>query len=598
MADKVTSWLRGPKTIFSLDYRALAVFRIGLSVLLVYDIVTRAGDALAFYTDFGVLPRDVFVDKFANPFHVSLHLANGKVGWIWFLQAVHAVFALMLLFGFKTRLATVASWVLLISIHNRNPLILNGGDTLLRMLFFWGMFLPLGMKYSVDAALAKDDPPQEPRCFSGASVALVCQVLIVYAATVLLKNGNDWWPDGTASYYALSVDAFTTRLGAWLSQWHGFLRVVTYGVFFLEAAAPLLLICPLFFSWVRAITVFSLIALHVSFDASLRIGMFPYVDAVSLIVLLPTPFWDFVFGRLVTEQRRMLEIRYDGECGFCAKLVRILKTFLLIPETKLAPAQADAEFAAIFERERSWIVRSRDGKDALRFEAFVVILEHSPLVGWLARRLPLRKLAGAGDRVYGWIASSRSRLSHWTAACLPWGVHPRAGGRFSSLVCVFFLVYVVHWNLSTPPQVDVQVRAPWNRVASVLRIDQKWGMFAPYPLRDDGWFVVEGELRDGTKVDVRHGREEAPSYDKPALVSADYKNARWRKYLMHLWKKDKKKYRPYYGQYLCRAWNGDADRPARRKLSKLQVHYMLERTPPPGQPARVKKVTILRHNCL
>ena len=63
--------------------------------------------------------------------------------------------------GYRARLATIACWFLVMSIHNRNPMILSAGDILLRLLLFWAMFLPLGARYSVDAALDKN--PSVPR---------------------------------------------------------------------------------------------------------------------------------------------------------------------------------------------------------------------------------------------------------------------------------------------------------------------------------------------------------------------------------------------------------------------------------------------------
>lgn len=215
------------------------------------------------------------------------------------------------------------------------------------------------------------------------------------------------------------------------------------------------------------------------------------------------------------------------------------------------------------------------------------------------RRLPLRKLKGPGDRVYRWVAANRTKLSRYTTAYLPWGFHPRArAGYPSSFACLFFLGYIAFWNLKTLPQFNVDVPPPWNRIASVLRLDQKWNMFAPHPTRDDGWYVIEGELRDGTKVDVWRMIEEAPSYEKPSLVSEAYDNARWRKYMMNIWKKSKRDHLLHYGRYLCRLWNRDPERPESRKLQKFQIHYMLEKTPPPGEPARAKRATIWRHRCI
>jgi len=58
----------------------------------------------------------------------------------------------------------VISWFLLISLQNRNPIVLQGGDILLRMLAFWAMFVPLNAYFSLDRALDTSGvaPPRRP----------------------------------------------------------------------------------------------------------------------------------------------------------------------------------------------------------------------------------------------------------------------------------------------------------------------------------------------------------------------------------------------------------------------------------------------------
>src|SRR5690606_10376590 len=136
---------------FTLDLRALALLRIGLGALLLIDLYTRATDLEAHYANTGVLPLPALFSHEWNPYFFSFHTGSGlwQVQAIFFLLA--AFFAVCLLLGYKTRLATVLSWALLVSLHNRNPLILQGGDDLVRMLLFWSIFLPLGSFYSLDS---------------------------------------------------------------------------------------------------------------------------------------------------------------------------------------------------------------------------------------------------------------------------------------------------------------------------------------------------------------------------------------------------------------------------------------------------------------
>ena len=134
--------------LFSADLRSLAIYRVVLALLALADLISRATDLSAHYTDTGVLPRYALLQELPSRWRFSLHLLSGDA----FVQAALFILAglaaLALLIGLRTRLMTVIVWVFLVSLHERNPLVLNAGDTLLRMLFFWGMFLPLGVYWS------------------------------------------------------------------------------------------------------------------------------------------------------------------------------------------------------------------------------------------------------------------------------------------------------------------------------------------------------------------------------------------------------------------------------------------------------------------
>jgi hypothetical protein len=61
---------------YGLDLRSLALFRICLGALIVGDLIRRARDLRAFYTDFGVLPRAVLLEQFAGRWVISVHLSR------------------------------------------------------------------------------------------------------------------------------------------------------------------------------------------------------------------------------------------------------------------------------------------------------------------------------------------------------------------------------------------------------------------------------------------------------------------------------------------------------------------------------------------
>lgn len=52
--------------LLGFDLRSLALFRICLGILILVDLIVRFQDLKAHYTDFGVLPRHILIEKFLN----------------------------------------------------------------------------------------------------------------------------------------------------------------------------------------------------------------------------------------------------------------------------------------------------------------------------------------------------------------------------------------------------------------------------------------------------------------------------------------------------------------------------------------------------
>ena len=121
---------------------------------------------------------------------------------------------------------------------------------------------------------------------------------------------------------------------------------------------------------------------------------------------------------------------------------------------------------------------------------------------------------------------------------------------------MFCLLYVIMWNIRTLDFNYYEKYFPkhYNWLGQTLRIEQYWNMFAPYPLRDDGWYVIDGTFSDGQKFDVFNSKKTI-SFEKPDFVSKTYSGQRWRKYMMNIWFKKYSKHRLYYGKYLCRTFS-------------------------------------------
>ena len=240
----VLRWMRAKVLveIFGADLRSLAALRIVLAVLVLADLANRATDLTAHYTDEGIMPRTVLLEEgVINRWAFLLNLMNGGFFFQALLFGVATLAALALIVGYRTRLMTIVVWVVLLSIQWRNPLLSGAGEPFLRVLLFWGMFLPLGAYWSVDRLL-KAAPQRLPmRLLSLATVGLFLQIAFVYWFTVLQRSGREWRTDGTALYYALSLDQIVTPVGAYLYQFPELLKMLTFATIGLEAFGPFLL---------------------------------------------------------------------------------------------------------------------------------------------------------------------------------------------------------------------------------------------------------------------------------------------------------------------------------------------------------------------
>jgi hypothetical protein len=280
-----------------IDLRALAFFRIGIGFILLYELIVRSFWIWDHYSDFGIMPRGTLLSQYQNLDFWSFLFVNASIPFIWMHFIAHGLCALFLILGFRSRLMMFFCWLLLASLQNRNFMI-SSGDALLRIAMFWAMFLPVGARYSLDALWAVRKVKVNSLA-TLASFMILFQMAAVYFFSALLKSGPDWYPDFTATYYALQLDQFRTFFGIWLSQFPEFLHLTTILVFFLELVGPFLFFSPIFTNGLRFVMVIFFAAMHVGFLLCLQIGAFPFVDLMALSLFLPSFFWDFIENKLL-----------------------------------------------------------------------------------------------------------------------------------------------------------------------------------------------------------------------------------------------------------------------------------------------------------
>lgn len=545
------------ENFFGADLRSLGLMRIAVAVVLLADLIQRSGDLLGHYTDFGVLPRAALIENDYSRWHISLHLINGTWEVQAILFAMAGVFALLLLVGYRTRVVTVVCWFLYLSLRTRNTLL--WADALLCEILFWAIFLPWGARFSLDKTLRTSWDTLPERCLSWGTVAYVMQIVFVFWFGALLKSGPEWRVEGSAVYYALSVDQLATPLGLFLVQFPLVLKVLTFGVFWFEIFGSLLLFCPFWTGPIRTAVIFGFMLMFLGFGLCLVIGIFVWISAAALIGLLPSWFWERITVRWSSTNLTPIKHYYAQASRFCILPMGVIQGLRGSASALFLPTQDDTSV-----------------KSDIRAVPSSVVIE---------------KIVGKIDRTV-----ARHQKMRWVPEhSLPSDKAPAFSlGKVQSLFIVALLLYVFVWNSATVPGSGVRISEPYQSIGVLLGLEQSWSMFAPSPLKHDGWYVIPGKLKNGRQVDLfRDGKE--ITWTKPTLVSATYKNFRWQKYMMNLLRTDYQKYRLYYAQYLCRDWN--ARHTSDLKLEELQMFFLLEFTLPNNEYSTPEKTLLLTHRC-
>lgn len=280
----IKKWLQG----MALDLRSLALMRMAYALCLLQDLAIRATDLTAHYTDWGAQPSYVVTRLAWDPAFFSLHLMQTSREGQALIFLVTAFAYLCLLVGYRTRLAGWASWFLLVSLQNRNPLILDGGDLYLRCLLFWLLFCPLGARWSVDAARRPTSEGEPEQVLHLGTLAYCLQLTFIYGWACALKKGAEWTVEGTAVHYAMRLDGIASPPAQWLLQHPDWMRGLNFAVLFFEGLAPILI-------WIHPITrllaVLGLTGMHLGMSAFLHLGAFAWIAASASWGLLPSLFW-------------------------------------------------------------------------------------------------------------------------------------------------------------------------------------------------------------------------------------------------------------------------------------------------------------------
>jgi len=568
---KVANWwqfFRDTYLIF--DRRTLGVARLFLGVFLIFDLLRRTPDWLDMFSDKGVLPAMVILNRpQANGFSI---LHGFTHAWeLWALWGVIMFTYVMLLVGWRTKIWQVLALFWVTGMNGRVLLIENGGYVVHNLLLLWTMFLPLGDRFSVDSLRASMkrrreaseadlndrtdiiEPYRLTQHTTIIGLILCFQVGAIYYFNVIHKTGPAWH-NGTAVHFVMYVDRMVNPLVGFARTLIPFplFLIMTKMVMTFEAAIPLCLFSPLAKPWARRAIIFMMILLHVGFGSTFVLGPFAWALCIFSTLLFTRDDWEVAY-RTMRKPAREVTVLFDPSSAatlfFCRLLARMDRFELVWFDASPGIAHRFA-------------VRDMAGKVHSGHQGVTAIVNALPSGAGFAFwfRLPLLR-----SLVDGVLSAMEGKLSNRFGMRVPrtlvLGADTSPARRhlgwvtstFSQLLALAFFVGALNQAAVELWVIKRRWKVPQPEVTRVfshkMRFLQGWFMFSPNPVMDDGTIIVDAVTKDGRHVDPFWRK--VPNFDLTHAKSFGY-NQIWSDYFNRMHLAGNRNYRDAMIEYMRR----------------------------------------------
>lgn len=263
----------------------IAMFRIFYGLLVIADLILLSPDWQTWFGPRGLVTlqgmRALEPGPRLNVFTLLPPTAFWPDAVFWVMLAA----AITLTVGYRTRTSSIVVWVLLASIHQRNLLITNSGDTMMRVTGFFLMFAPAGAAYSVDRWLRRRQSAEGdeiPPCSPWAQRMIQIELSLLYIMSFWTKSMGPAWVNGTALHYVEHLDQFRRFPLPAMFLDPLVVRVETWGTLAIEFALGFLI----WFKELRYRVLLAGVVLHLGLEYAMNVPLFQWIMLSTFITFV------------------------------------------------------------------------------------------------------------------------------------------------------------------------------------------------------------------------------------------------------------------------------------------------------------------------
>lgn len=260
---------------------SLALFRIAFGLVATGWTTSLIPNVMAFYGPDGILPSP----PGRQPYEWGLLFWFSGPAVVIAVVAVTLAAAIAVTLGAFTRTAAVLLALGMMCIEQRNVLVTNAGDSVIRDLAFLLVLTPAGAALSVDRLRKTrqrfwEFPARAPWGFR----LIQIQISVGYLSALWQKYSNEPWRDGRAVSYALRTqDVARLPVPSFVTGSVAMTGALTFGTLAVEFALGVLVWNRELRPWVLGLGV----CLHLGIDYSITVGFFGWAMLAGYLGFVP-----------------------------------------------------------------------------------------------------------------------------------------------------------------------------------------------------------------------------------------------------------------------------------------------------------------------
>ncbi|WP_018922919.1 DCC1-like thiol-disulfide oxidoreductase family protein [Salsuginibacillus kocurii] len=414
-----------------------SLLRIALGIITLYIYLIHYQQRYALWHDSGYLSHAEYLETTITlPF--SLYAYHTSSIYFDIIFHLGIIVAILFTLGYRTGVTSLFQFVFIWSLFERNGVILDGGDNILRIVLFYFIFIASSHYFSIQPSVTRKGTlssfPEVKKIrnliHNLAVFACAFQLIILYFMSGIYQVMGEMWQNGTALYYILQVEQFSMPYAQELLSSNLYLMVfATYFSIVIKLGFPFML----WNRYTKYIAIVCMFSFHIGIMFGMGLITFSLIMiALECILISDTEYrtlrhrislmprlilsWMRYRTRSLRRQsyitRKRMIIFYDSWCPLCQQVARRiraidtlglikLKTFrdpFLVNNYKIDPQAANERMIGIIEENK----QQTEG-----FSTFFAMFKRIPLMWWSLPFLWIALKTGLGSTLYDSVASSR-----------------------------------------------------------------------------------------------------------------------------------------------------------------------------------------------